>query len=477
MSVNAPDPASLALTPDEMRALGYQAVDALVERWTGLEDAPPLSGASRAELDERLAHLAPPPEEGRDPARVLEEAVGQILPLAARVDHPRFWAYVPSAPTWPSVVADFLVAGHNVFQGTWQGSAGPSWVELQVVEWFRQWIRMPEGSGGVFTSGGSMANFLAVVTALHAAGRPARPAVYMSDQAHSSLARAARAAGIAPECIRILPTGPDLLLDPQAVDAALTADRQAGLHPVLVCANGGATNTGRVDPLRSLVQLARHHGVRCHVDAAFGGFAALVPEGRQALDGLGGADSITLDPHKWLFQPFECGCLMVRDIPALEAAFAAEADYLQDTELGREQVNFGARGLQLTRQARALKVWMSVRTFGTEAIRDAVGRGMEMAHRAESMIRARPDLQLLSPATLGIVAWRCRPPQVPAGQLDALNRAVQAAVVDGGHAMISSTRLGGEYALRFCFVNPRVRATDVEAVLDRAVELARAEGP
>lgn len=465
-------PHHLSLDPDAMRALGYQAVDRLVERWTGLAEAHPRRGADRAELDERLADLARPPEGPTDASQVLDEAVYRILSESARIDHPRFWAYVPSAPTWPSVVADFLVAGHNVFQGTWQSSAGPSWVELQVLDWFREWLGMPEGAGGVFTSGGSMANVLAVVLARHVAGSPEHPVVYLSDQGHGSLIKAALAAGLMPDQIRILPTGDDLLLRPKVLEDQVRLDRAAGLTPILACANGGATNTGRVDPLLDLAETARSLDIRLHVDAAFGGFAVLTERGRRALRGIEEADSVTLDPHKWLFQPFECGCLMVKDPEELEAAFRNEADYMQDTELGAAQVNFGSRGLQLTRSARAMKVWMSVRTFGMDRIRQAVEAGVEMAHLAEAEIIRRPQLELLSPASMGIVAWRCRPDGVSEDRLGELNRRVQGELMTHGHAMLSSTRLGGRYALRFCFVNPRVEVRDVIEVLDEAIRRA-----
>jgi aromatic-L-amino-acid/L-tryptophan decarboxylase len=463
-------PAPLELDAGEMRELGYRAVDALVDRWVGLAEAPSWRGATRRELAGRWGEGEPPPEGARDAMDVMEEAVREILPLAGRIDHPRFFAFIPSAPTWPSVLADFLSAGFNVFQGTWLESAGPSHVELTVLEWFRAWLGMPEGAGGLLTSGGSAANFLAVGLAREAAGWPARPVVYHSDQAHSSLHRAARLAGIPPEGIRALPTGEDLRLHPDTVRAAVDEDRAAGRSPLLVAANGGATNTGRVDPLDDLGAACRELGVHFHVDAAYGGFAVLDPRGARALAGIGRADSVTLDPHKWLFQPYECGCLLARDTDALERAFRVSADYLQDTELGREHVNFADRGLQLTRAFRALKIWMSVRTFGTEAFRAAVGRGIDLALRAEARIRRAEGLELLSAASLGVVTYRFRPPDGETGSvseaaLEELNRTIQDRIVESGEAMISSTRLRGRYALRLCILGTRTRWGDVEAVL------------
>jgi aromatic-L-amino-acid/L-tryptophan decarboxylase len=475
-SSSAPEAAGspLALSPDTMRSLGYRAVDALVERWTGLAEDVPWRGASFTELRARFGGEEPAPEEGTAPLRVMEEAIREILPLAGRVDHPRFHAFIPSAPTWPSVLADFLSTGFNVFQGTWLESAGPSRLELIVLEWFREWMGFPPGSGGLLTSGGSAANLLAVALARDLAGRPEHPRVYLSDQSHSSLVRACRIAGIPEEGVRILSTGADRRLDPAVVREAVEADRRTGASPILLCANGGATNTGTVDPLRPLAELCRALGLRLHVDGAYGGFAVLCPEGARALDGIGEADSVTLDPHKWLFQPYECGCLLVREPQALERAFRVTPEYLQDAGVGSGEVNFGDRGIQLTRSFRALKIWMSVRTFGLGAFRAAVAHGIRRAEEAESRIRTGTELELLAPASLGIVAYRFRPiGWDDEGRLARLNERIQARIVEEGLAMVSSTRLEGRFALRLCILNPGSTPDEIQGILGRVEELGR----
>ncbi|TVR50490.1 MAG: aminotransferase class I/II-fold pyridoxal phosphate-dependent enzyme [Gemmatimonadales bacterium] len=467
-------PPGLDLDPEAMRALGYQAVDALVERWAGLRDDVPWRGAPYQDLRDRFGGEGPAPEEGEGAAAVLEEAIRDVLPLAARVDHPRFLAFIPSAPTWPSVLGDFLASGFNVFQGTWLGSAGPSRVELMVLEWFRQWLGMPSGAGGLLTSGGSAANLVAVAVAREAAGNPSRPVVYLSDQGHSSLLRACRIAGIPREGIRILPTGPDLRLDPSRVRTAVERDRAEGAVPILVCANGGTTNTGSVDPLAALASLTRELGLRLHVDGAFGGFGVLCEKGARALDGIGQADSVTLDPHKWLFQTFECGCLLVRDPGELDRAFRVTPEYLQDTQLGAEQVNFGDRGVQLSRSFRALKIWMSVRSFGLNAFRTAVAHGIDRAEEVEARVRASRELELLSPASLGIVTYRFRPRGwEDEGPLEALNRGIQGRLREEGTAMTSSTRLNNRFALRVCVLNPHTTRKDLDDLLDRVERLGR----
>jgi len=463
----------LEMTPERMRRLGYRAVDVLVERWSGLGDAPAWIGAGRDETEPLFREE--PPEEPGDPDEVLERAVGEVLERAGRVDHPRFFAFVPTAPTWPSVVADFLASGFSVFQGTWLESAGPSQIELVVLDWFREWLGMPEGAGGLLTSGGSAANLVGLVAAREHAGDPDDGVVYLGDQAHSSLERAARIAGIGAEGIRRVASTDDFRLDPAALERAVEEDRRRGRTPLCVCSSAGATNTGVVDPLEAVGDVCRRRGVWHHVDGAYGGFAVLTPRGRQALAGIGDADSVTLDPHKWLFQPYEAGCVLARDVSILEDAFRVLPEYLQDTELGRAHVNFADRGLQLTRSFRALKVWMSIRSFGVSAFRDAVERAMELALLAQERIEEAPELELLSPASLGVVCFRYRPPEGPGAEaaLEELNERIQDRIVESGFAMMSSTRLRGTYALRLCILNYRSTAGDVEATLRRIREAGR----
>lgn len=463
----------LELPIDTMRDLGYRAVDAIVERYRTLPEAPAWKGGSRTEIDARMPLSDAPPDVPRGPHEVLDQAIRTVLPEAARIDHPRFFAFIPSAPVWGAVLGQILATGFNVFQGTWLASAGPSRMELQVTEWFRRWLGMPDGGGGVLTSGGSVANLMAVVMARELAGNPARPVVYLSDQGHASLRRAARLAGIPADCIRTLRTDESLRLSPGAVRTAIDDDREQGRAPVLICANGGATNTGRVDPLDALADVASDRNVRLHVDAAYGGFAVLTDPGRRALDGIGRADTVTLDPHKWLFQPFECGGLMARDAGDLTRVFGERADYLQDTELGDAQVNFGDRGVQLSRSFRALGIWMTIEMYGLEALRRGIAHGMELAERAQARIQDSEHLRLLSPASLGIVLYRWDPGDLSPDEVDDTNRDIQDQIVQSGLAMVSSTRMDGRFALRLCILNYRTRWSDVEAVLERVETLGR----
>jgi hypothetical protein len=257
--------------------------------------------------------------------------------------------------------------------------------------------------------------------------------------------------------VRVLPTEGDFRLAPESLATAIQADLRAGRTPLAVSANAGATNTGVTDPLPALAEVCRRYGVWLHVDAAYGGFAVLTGRGRVELRGLEHADSLTLDPHKWLYQPFECGCVLVRDGSHLRSAFELSPDYLSDARAGEEETNFADLGLQLTRTSRALKVWVSLQTFGLDAFRAAIERSLDLAEHAAKRIEQSDALELLCPPSLGIVCFR---------RIDAGNAAIAAALEASGTGLVSSTRLHGRFALRLCILNHTTSREDVDAVLD-----------
>ena len=456
----------LDLEPEAMRKLGYRIVDLLVDRLARLDEGRAWRGASRAEMESRLRE--PPPEQPSDFDEIVRRLAADVLPFAGHHDHPRFFAYIPSCPTWPGILGDFLASGVNVFQGTWLQSAGASTVELVVLDWVRQWVGYPGQASGVLVSGGSQANLTALACAREtkAGGRSESAVIYLSSQGHSSVTRAIRVLGFAPEQVRALPVDERYRLRVDALAAAIENDVRAGRQPFLVVANAGATNTGAIDPLAEIAAVCAEQAVWLHVDAAYGGFAVLTERGREWLAGLELADSITLDPHKWLYQPYEAGCLLVREGPLLAKAFQIMPDYLQDTAVGGVEVNFADRGIQLTRSARALKLWISLRYFGVEAFRAAIDRSLDLALQAEERIRSSRELELLSLATLGIVCFRRRPLGLDDdGALERLNTELGRRLNESGEGMISSTRVDGRYALRLCVLNHRSRGEDVERIL------------
>ena len=464
----------LMMTPQAMRRLAAKATEILVERLGGLDDAKAWDGEFREVLEEQLG--GPPPEAGQPAEEVLELAVRQALRYAARLDHPRFFGFVPSSPTWPAVVADFLAAGFNINSCTWLVSSGTGQLELAVTDWMRGWIGFPETGGGLLTSGSSAASVEAMVVAREEAGHPERPAVYMSDQSHSALKRAALIAGVRREHVRLVPTGDDFRIDLDALKRLMSRDRDAGLRPVAVCANAGTSSTGSIDPLASMADLCGREGVWLHADAAYGGFALVTRLGRELLDGIERVDSVSMDAHKWLFQPYEAGALMVRDRRHLENAFAIGNDVLQDTVWGANHPNFADRGQQLSRSARALKIWMSVTTFGMARFRAAIQQGLDLARRAAAHIDECPLLELMTPVTLGIVCFRVNPAGVACDEeaLEKINRQVLVHVFWGELAFLSSTSLKGVFSLRMCILNHTTTWDDVRRTLETVADHGRA---
>ena len=463
----------LQMPPEAMLELAQRTAELIVERIESLPEESAWEGDFRQELEARLGE--DPPENGRPAAEVLEHAARQILPVAARIDHPRFFGFIPSSPTWPGVLADFMVAGYHVNQCTWLTSSGPSQLELVVLDWVRRWVGYPETAGGLFTSGGSAASVDAFVAAREEAGHPEGATVYMSDQSHSAHLRAARIVGVRPECVRMIPVDRRFRLDVEALARAVAEDRTAGFHPIAVCANAGAASTGAIDPLEAMADFCEAEGIWLHVDAAYGGFAMVTEEGKGLLRGIERADSIGLDAHKWFFQPYEAGLLLVKELGALERAFAVKHDVLQDTVWGANHPNFSDRGLQLSRSVRALKVWVSIQTFGMAAFRSAVSRGMELASRAESYVRESPDLEIANPASLGIVCFRVRPAETDLDEemLNEVNKTVLARVFWDDRAFISSTSLHGTFALRLCIVNHTTTWVDVRETLEAVERFGR----
>ena len=455
----------LQLDSETMRRLGYAVVDRLVDWQAGLRDMPVSRSATRAETEALLRERAP--ANGTDFDTLLDRLFDTAIPLGARVDHPRFFAFVPGNATWPGALGDFIAAGVNVFQGTWLASAGVSQLELVVLDWFKEWIGYPDEAAGLLVSGGSAANLTALACARRQSGggHDSSARIYFSAETHSSFMRAVRILGFHDEQSRIIPCDGDQRMSLDALAAAVAEDRAAGLHPVFVVANGGTTSTGSVDPLEEIATFCRTQKLWLHVDAAYGGFAVLTERGRAALRGLHLADSVTLDPHKWLYQPFEAGCLIVRQGDRLRNAFHVMPDYLRDTAVAAGDdmpVNFAERGVQLTRSARAIKIWLSLQYFGVDAFRNTIDDVLDLARHAQTLIEASPDLELLTPARLGIVCFRRRAQH----NADAVNERLVQQLAASGTGLISSTRVNGKYALRMCVLSYRTTAEDVETVID-----------
>ena len=441
----------LTLEPEELRRLGHRVVDAIADHWERVGEEPPIRTGDAAAL--RAAIGGPPPDGPGDPGAALDTLLTEVLPFMQHGDHPRFFARVGSPSNPVSALADALGAGLNVFAGSWAGGSGPATVELVVLDWLRDWCGLPEGTGGILVSGGSVASLTALAAAREA--RPGRRLAVVSDQTHASVTRALRLLGLE---VRTAPTGDDLRLSP--------ADLDLDEDVLCVVATAGTTNTGAVDPLEEIAELCLAHGVWLHVDGAYGAPSILTDRGRALLPGLERADSLVLDPHKMLFQPYEAGCVLVRHPGALERAFSMLPEYLRDVSVSSgDEVSFRDRGPQLSRGSRALKLWLSLHAFGLDAFRDAIDRCLDLAERAQRAIEATGNLEVVTPAQLGIVTFAPTDPGVDAGELS--DR-----VVADGFAAPSSTLLRGRTVLRLCTINPRTTDDDIDRTVERISRLA-----
>jgi glutamate/tyrosine decarboxylase-like PLP-dependent enzyme len=455
----------LAVTPERMREMARATVELLAEDEAGLRARPVVRRASPEELSERIGGT--PPERGRPFEQVLEELRVDVLPFGSRVGHPAYFAYIPGNSTFPGALGDLIAGELNIEASNWMDSSAATQLELTVLRWFAEWIGYPAEAEGILVSGGSAANLTALACARESLVGPMRDdlVVYASDQGHSSVARAARALGFRPEQLRVLPVDDEFRMRPDALEGAIAADRDAGRTPLIVCASAGSTNTGAIDPLGALADVCRANGAWLHVDGAYGGFAALSERGKRLLAGIERADSVTLDPHKWLYQPYECGCVLVREGGLLEDAFRITPYYLKDAR-GAE-VDFADRGLQLSRMARSLKLWLSIQTFGVGAFREAIERTLDLAELAEHLVRETEELELLRPARLGIVCFRRRfGHDRSEAETEALNRRLVSALEQSGEGLVSSTRLLGRYAIRLCVLNHTSTERDVRHVLE-----------
>jgi aromatic-L-amino-acid decarboxylase len=451
----------LQLSREQMQALGYRIVDILVEHFENLPASRVTGKGSRPELERRLRE--PLPEQPADAEDVLRQLEQDVFSHMLHVDHPRFFAFVPSPSNFVGAVAEALAAGFNPFVGTWLGGSGPSMVELVTVDWLRELCRLPPEAGGLFVSGGSMANLtaLAVARRVKLQDEPAGAVIYFSDQTHSSVEKGLRVLGFRPEQIRKLPADGEFRLPLSGVEQQIASDRAAGRKPFCVIANAGTTSTGAVDPLPQLRELCNREGLWLHADGAYGAAAVLCEKGRAALRGLEQVDSLSMDPHKWLFQPFEIGCLLVRSAGWLRDTFQTRPEYLKDAVPAEDEVNLSDYGVQLTRSFRALKLWMSFKIFGLQAFREAVAKGVDLAEFAEAGLRESGRWEIVTPAQLAVVTFRHA-----TATGEAHTRLVERLVEDGS-AMVSTTVLRGRTVLRLCTINPRTTESDIRDTIER----------
>lgn len=469
----------LTLPVDQMRAAGRRAIELIIERMSEGEFGPVLVRRSRDDLEQNWDE--PIPEHGQDLVGLLERLAGDALPSGMHSDHPRCFGFVPTSGNYPAVLADALAAAFLSVPGAWLVGSGPTQLELVTLRWLRELLGLEPCFGGLFVSGGSIANLTALTAARDSllGGDLSTARAYCSTQAHPSIARALHIVGLKRDQLVVLPPDDRLRLDPVRVAERICSDRAAGWHPFLVVATIGTTSTGAVDPIEELADVCRREGMWLHADGALGAAAAATARGRRTLAGLNRVDSLTLDPHKWLFQPYELGCVLLRQPEQLKETFAMarhflDSGYLAVSESDGREPNLSDYGPQQTRGLRALKLWLSLKTFGANAFRDAVDQGITLAEHAAARIGNHPELEPASEPGLGIVTFRYRPPGVaPGAELDSFQAELARTVLDGGFAMITTTAVRGETVLRMCTINPRTSVRHIDNTLDHIVECGR----
>ena len=443
-----PSDAGLEPDPDVMRALIELAGERIVEHLTTL-DTQRASAASGAEEAARLVR-EPLPEHGQPYAELLDLVFGRLLDTGFHTAHPGALSYVTGGGLFHSAVADLIAAATNRYVAYWGASPGIAELERVVVRWCADVVGLPSSAGGVLLSGGSMANLSALVTARRTllGDDFSRGVVYASDQVHHSVEKAVMLAGFPDGALRVVPSDPALRIRVDELESLIRQDRAAGRTPFCVVGSAGTTNTGAVDDLVALADLAERESLWLHVDAAYGGFFALTERGRAELAGLGRADSITLDPHKSLFLPFGTGCLLAKDLSTLRRAHQLHSDYIHAaTEIGDDAgaVNFGDLSAEMSRGVRGLRIWLPMKLLGAATFRRALDEKLDLALYAADAIARTPGFELVARPKLSILAFRPSRPDLAPAELDALTRRVLDRVNQRGRAHLSATRSRGAF--------------------------------
>lgn len=450
-----PGPYPLEPSDEQMRAMGSAALGALIEFVSGLDEAPAVDHDGVLELAARYREEAP--EFGES----FEKVLASIMEASAKSVEsagPGFFAYIPGGGLYASALASLLAFGMNRYASLWGVAPAVAQIEASVVRWLCDMFDFPPEARGVLTSGGSIANLSAVVTARSALlGEDFLDGtMYTSEHAHHSVAKAALIAGIPPRNVRMVPCTDDLRMDVNALHDMIDADRRTGLRPFCVVANAGTTNTGAIDPLVELVGIAHERRMWVHVDAAYGGFFQLTGRGRRALRGINGADSITLDPHKGMFLPYGTGALIVRDGRRLREAHHLDANYLQDVGEEGEIPSFSDYSPELSRDFRGLRVWLPVKLHGLQAFRDALDEKLDLARYVFETLSADERFEVPWEPALSVVPFRLRDASNEG------NRALLEKINASRRVFLSSTTLSGRFTLRICILSHRSHRDRVE---------------
>jgi glutamate/tyrosine decarboxylase-like PLP-dependent enzyme len=465
----------------EIREMGRAALDLVVSYYESLAAGRPVarptsSSHLRGLLDESL------PVEGSPVEASLNILRDVALEFSRHSAHPRFFGYISSPGNAINAAGSLVASALNINVTGWRSAPVGAEIERLVVRWLKEMLGFPEQAGGLLMSGGSMANF-AGIAAARSAKAPAdvvreglaagpRMMIYVSDEGHFSIRKAAAMLGLGANNVRTVRTNARLEMDLDDLSRQVRLDRAAGYLPFCVVASAGTVASGAIDPVAVIARFARAENLWLHVDACYGGFAALSLSARPLFAGIEEADSIALDPHKWLYLPVGSGCVLYRDPGTACAAFSENAEYTRVLGLEQDEAFvFWDYGPELSRPFRALDLWLLVKSVGARALGEAIQENIACAKYFEQLIRAIPDFEMMAPVELSIFCFRYRPADFT-GDLDALNERIMLALQRAGSSYLSNARIGGKFALRGCVVNYRTTRRDMEILLDDVRQVA-----
>ncbi len=483
-------PAPIELSPDRFRRAGHRLVDRLADYLAALPGAPLTRAATPAELRAMLGAGALP-EQGSPAEELLEEATSLLLEHSLFNGHPRFWGFITSSGAPIGALADLLAAAINPNAGGWQLAPMACEIERQTVRWIAELIGFPADTGGLLVSGGNVANLVGFwvgrrvrtpwdlrTTGYDEGGRAVR--VYASQETHTWVQKAADLSGMGTNAIRWVPTDAAQRMDIAALRRQLAEDRAAGDLPLMVVGTAGSVSTGAIDPLREIAAFCREENLWFHVDGAYGAPAASLPEASPDLKALAFADSVAIDPHKWLYSPLEAGCALVRDAELLRDTFSFHPPYYPAPEplTPDAPIYYHEFGPQNSRGFRALKVWLGLRQAGRTGCVQMIRDDIALARHMYQLADAHAELQAFS-NSLSITTFRYVPPGLKPGEaddetrIDRLNRELLERLQEGGEVFVSNAVLKGRFALRACIVNFRTQLADVDALIETVVRVGR----
>jgi aromatic-L-amino-acid decarboxylase len=461
---------------EELRDWGNSAVQFMADYLSNLRERRVYRQMSSLEIRDRLDPKLP--TKGTDFDDLLRFFRETIIPFSRQNAHPRMFGYVQSPGVPLAAFADLLASTLNANLTVWRSAPAPVELERLTIDWIREILGFNADAGGLFVSGGSMANLAAIAAARQTKDHSSRRLrIYASSETHFSVAKAAALLGIGRENVRHVAVDERFRIRVDDLIAKITADLEAGYAPFCVVANAGTVNTGAVDPLHEVRGVAERFQLWMHVDGSYGAFAILAESARRLFTGLEQADSIALDPHKWLYLPVDVGCVIYRDPEIARAAFAHEAEYTRIIgEEADEAFAFWDYGPELSRRFRALKVWMLLKGVGLDSLTDAIEGNLACARYLESMVRASDDFEMVAPVELSIFCFRHVPVQLrnqSSQAIDAFNERLLIALQRDGSSYLSNAMLGGRFALRGCVLNYRTTLRDMEILLDDLRRVAR----